>query len=180
MKTQKLSPKDCKNIYQRSKAGETQAVIAAAYGVSQQLVSRVVKREREKQKAAQVIVSHKTVRGSSFAASWSTEQLINRYRVVRQEIQTIEEDKQARAEKVVSLEKERRALSREYTESDTVSQKQIHRRLRDNQRQTAYWKRQRHVDIQLQDFLEEAAELVAELIARGVTVPAKKRVRFWI
>lgn len=170
----KLKANDYKSIYEKSLSGRTQASLANEYGVSQSRISRIIKAQKSKAPPRQI-------RGSSFAESWSTEQLLNRYKVVRQGIETIEEDKRARAEKVASLEKERRALSRAYAESDNASQGQIHRRLRNNQRTHASLQRQRHVDIELQDFLEEAAELVAELIVRNVAVPiAQKRGRYWI
>ena len=48
MKHQKLTPKQCKEIVARVSAGEKQVSLARAYGVSEGLISRVVKREKKK------------------------------------------------------------------------------------------------------------------------------------
>lgn len=84
MKTQKLTPKDKKDIAARVAAGEKQADLVKEYGVSPALISRVVKQSRAgavKQKSdAPVSRSHVDVSGKT------TEQLQNRYRTIHVEL----------------------------------------------------------------------------------------------
>ena len=82
MKTQKLTPKDKKEIAARVAAGEKQTDLVKEYGVSPALISRVVKQSRAiKQKSdVPVSISHVDVSGKT------TEQLQNRYRHIHIEL----------------------------------------------------------------------------------------------
>lgn len=170
MKTQKLSPKDCKNIYQRSKAGETQAAIAVAYGVSQQLVSRVVKREREKQKTAQENAKEVVRVDHSFYASWTPEQMTNRYGEIWREIREIRREKIARQEMIAEIQSK---IPKSYKklEAEGRSPAELQFEARDAQSQIVFYSRQAHIDRQLRERLQELSEIISEFLARGMTVP---------
>ena len=82
MKTQKLTPKDKKEIAARAAAGERQTDLVNEYGVSPALISRVVKQSRAVKQKSDVPVSrsHVDVSGKT------TEQLQNRYRHIHIEL----------------------------------------------------------------------------------------------
>ena len=82
MKTQKLTPKDKKEIAARVAAGEKQVDLVKEYGVSPALISRVVKQSNEKRKASGVPVSMPAIDLSGK----TTEQLRNRYRQIHMEL----------------------------------------------------------------------------------------------
>ena len=84
MKTQKLTPKDKKEIGVRVAAGEKQGDLVKEYGVSPALISRVVKQSRagSKKSKSGVPVSRSPVDLSNK----TTEQLQNRYRAIHMEL----------------------------------------------------------------------------------------------
>ena len=84
MKTQKLTPKDKKEIAARVAAGEKQAKLVIEYDVSPALISRVVKQSRagSKKSKANIPVSRSHVDMSGK----TTEQLENRYRTIHMEL----------------------------------------------------------------------------------------------
>ena len=84
MKTQKLTPKDRKNIVARVQAGARQKDLALEYGVSDALISRVVKQSRARAEKSKpdVPVSRLNVDLSGK----TTEQLQNRYRAIHIEL----------------------------------------------------------------------------------------------
>lgn len=92
MKTQKLTPKDKKDIAARVAAGERQTDLVKEYGVSPALISRVVKQSRNvKQKSdTPVSISRVDVSGKT------TEQLQNRYRTIHIELLRHNEEVQQR------------------------------------------------------------------------------------
>ena len=79
MRTQKLSPRDRKNIVARAKSGERQKDLASEYGVSEALISRVIKQSKESKPDTlaprQIDLSDKTA-----------DQLRNRYRQIHMEL----------------------------------------------------------------------------------------------
>ena len=84
MKTQKLTPKDKKEIAARVDAGEKQGDLVKEYGVSPALISRVVKQSRAgtlKQKS-NVPVS----RSPLDLSDKTSDQLCNRYREIHREM----------------------------------------------------------------------------------------------
>ena len=82
MKTQKLTPKDKKDIAARVAAGEKQADLVKEYGVSPALVSRVVKQSRAvtQKSDVPVSISHVDLSGKT------PDQLRNRYRQIHMEL----------------------------------------------------------------------------------------------
>ena len=85
MKTQKLTPKQKKEIAARVAAGERQADLVIEYDVSPALISRIVKQSRagtEKSRSPSVSVSKSPIDLSSK----TTEQLQNRYRSIHMEL----------------------------------------------------------------------------------------------
>ena len=84
MKTQKLTPKDKKDIAARVAAGEKQADLVKEYGVSPALISRVVKQSRAGDEKSKPDVS---VSMSPVDLSDKTpDQLRNRYRQIHMEL----------------------------------------------------------------------------------------------
>ena len=82
MKTQKLTPKDKKDIAARVAAGEKQADLVNEYGVSPALISRVVKQSRVGTQKSDVPVSMSPVDLSDK----TTDQLRNRYRTIHMQL----------------------------------------------------------------------------------------------
>ena len=82
MKTQKLTPKDRKNIVARVKAGARQKDLALEYGVSDALISRVVKQSRAVKQKSDVPVSRSPIDLSDK----TPDQLRNRYRTIHMEL----------------------------------------------------------------------------------------------
>ena len=82
MKTQKLTPKDKKEIAVRVAAGERQKDLVKEYGVSPALISRVVKQSRAIKQKSDVPVSRSPVDVSGK----TTEQLQNQYRHIHIEL----------------------------------------------------------------------------------------------
>ena len=82
MKTQKLTPKDKKEIAVRVAAGERQTDLVKEYDVSAALVSRIVKQSRAVKQKSDAPVSRWTVDLSDKTA----DQLRNRYRHIHMEL----------------------------------------------------------------------------------------------
>ena len=61
MKTQKLTPKQKKEVAARVDAGERQTDLVKEYGVSPALISRIVKQSRESRQKSDVPVSMSVV-----------------------------------------------------------------------------------------------------------------------
>lgn len=93
MKTQKLTPKDKKEIAARVAAGERQADLVKEYGVSPALISRVVKQSRAVTQKSDVPVSMSHVDLSGKTA----DQLRNRYRQIHWELLRHNEELQQRS-----------------------------------------------------------------------------------
>ena len=82
MKTQKLTPKDKKEIVVRVAAGEKQGDLVKEYDVSPALISRVVKQGGSVKEKSDVLVSRVTANVSRK----TSDQLCNRYRQVHMEL----------------------------------------------------------------------------------------------
>ena len=82
MKTQKLTPKDKKEIAARVAAGEKQGDLVKEYDVSPALISRVVKQSRAAKEASDAPVVRSVVNVSGKTA----DQLRNRYRQIHMEL----------------------------------------------------------------------------------------------
>lgn len=82
MKTQKLTPKDKKEIAVRVDGGERQTDLVKEYGVSPALISRIVKQSRAGKQKSNVPVSMSPVDLSDKTA----DQLRNRYRQIHMEL----------------------------------------------------------------------------------------------
>ena len=93
MKTQKLTPKDRKNIVARVKAGARQKDLALEYGVSDALISRVVKQSRAVKQKSDAPVSMSPVDLSDK----TPDQLRNRYRQIHVELLRHNEELQQRS-----------------------------------------------------------------------------------
>ena len=92
MKTQKLTPKDKKEIAVRVAAGEKQGDLVKEYDVSPALISRVVKQSRAVKQKSDALVSRVTANVSSS----TSDQLCNRYRQVHMELLRYNEELQQR------------------------------------------------------------------------------------
>ena len=82
MKTQKLTPKDKRDIAARVAAGEKQADLVKEYDVSPALISRVVKQSRDIKQKSDVPVSMPSVDLSDK----TPDQLRNRYKTIHMEL----------------------------------------------------------------------------------------------
>lgn len=96
MKTQKLTPKDRKNIVARVKAGERQKDLASEYGVSEGLISRVIKQS----KPAKPDPSAPRVKNMS---NLTTEQLHNRYKQCHKELLELNQEIVGRVQEATGL-----------------------------------------------------------------------------
>ena len=94
MKTQKLTPKDKKEIAARVAAGEKQSVLVEEYGVSPALISRVVKQSRTGTKKSKTDAP--VFRKSVDVSDKNEEQLRNRYRMIHMELQRFNGELQQR------------------------------------------------------------------------------------
>ena len=99
MKTQKLTPKQKKEIGLRVAAGERQADLVEEYGVSPALISRVVKQSRAVKPQSDVPVS----RSSVDLSDKTTEQLKNRYRAIHIELLRFNDELRLRLREVDGL-----------------------------------------------------------------------------
>lgn len=96
MKTQKLTPRDRKNIVARVKSGARQKDLAAEYGVSDALISRVIKQS----KPAKPEPSAPRAKDMS---NLTTEQLHNRYKQCHKELLELNHDLVSRVQEAEGL-----------------------------------------------------------------------------
>ena len=94
MKTQKLTPKDKKEIAVRVAAGEKQTDLVEEYGVSPALISRVVKQSRAGTDKSKTDVP--VSRSDIDLSGKTTEQLQNRYRAIHMELMRYNDEIQQR------------------------------------------------------------------------------------
>lgn len=99
MKTQKLTPKQKKEVAARVDAGERQTDLVSEYGVSPALISRIVKQSRAGKQKSDVPVSMSVVDLSNK----TSEQLRNRYRHIHMELWRYHDDLQLRLSEAVGL-----------------------------------------------------------------------------
>ena len=96
MNTQKITPKDRKNIVARVKAGERQKDLASEYGVSEGLISRVIKQS----KPAKPEPSAPRAKDMS---NMTTEQLSNRYKQCHKELLEHNQELVSRVQEAMGL-----------------------------------------------------------------------------
>ena len=113
MKTQKLTPKDRKNIVARVKAGARQKDLALEYGVSDALISRVVKQSRAVRQKSDAPVSMPSVDLSDK----TPDQLRNRYRTIHVELLHHNEEVQQRLREADGL---HQSIEAESSKADDV------------------------------------------------------------
>ena len=101
MKTQKLTPKDKKEIVVRVAAGEKQGDLVKEYGVSPALISRVVKQGGSVKEKSDALVSRVTANVSSS----TSDQLRNRYRQLHMELLRHNDELQQRLLEADSLQR---------------------------------------------------------------------------
>ena len=113
MKTQKLMPKDKKEIAVRAAAGEKQADLVKEYGVSPALISRVVKQSRSEKSKSDVPVSMSHIDLSSK----TPDQLRNRYRQIHMELLRHNEEVEQRLREAYGLQQ---SIEAESAKADDV------------------------------------------------------------
>ena len=101
MKTQKLTPKDKKEIVARVAAGEKQGDLVKEYDVSPALISRVVKQGGSVKEKSDALVSRVTANVSSS----TSDQLRNRYRQLHMELLRHNDELQQRLLEADSLQR---------------------------------------------------------------------------
>ena len=167
MKTQKLTPKQKKEVAARVDAGERQTDLVKEYGVSPALISRIVKQSRAGKQKSDVPVSRSPVDLSDKTA----DQLCNRYRQIHRELGGHNDELQQRLKEVDGLEQ---SIENESSKPDGVrdeswilAQKKRLTWCQDTS-QTAY---------EMARLYQEASAILQVFAKKGISIPVGPSIR---
>ena len=169
MKTQKLTPKDRKNIVVRVKSGERQKDLALEYGVSDALISRVIKQSKvgaEKKKSA-VPVS----RSHIDLSDKTTEQLRNRYRAIHIELLRYNSELQQRLLESDALQQ---SIEAESAKADDVRDESW---ILAQKKRLTWCQDTTRISYEIARLYQEASVIAQAFGKRGVPVPVGSSVR---
>lgn len=167
MKTQKLSPKQKKEIGLRVAAGEKQTDLALEYGVSDALISRVVKQSRTVKQKSDAPVSRSPVDLSDK----TPDQLRNRYRTIHIELLQYNDELQQGLLDVGALQ---RSIEKESAKAEDV---------RDEawimaQKQRLTWCQDTtRIAYEMARLYQEASAILQTFAKKGILIPTGPSVR---
>ena len=161
MKTQKLTPKDKKEIAARVAAGEKQADLVKEYDVSPALISRVVKQSRAvKQKSdAPISMSQIDLSGKT------TKQLENRYRTIQMELQRYNDELQQRYLEADALQQ---SIEAESAKADGVRDEMW---IMAQKKRLVWCQDTTRIGYEIARVHQEMSAIVQTLVKRGVPLP---------
>lgn len=167
MKTQKLTPKDKKDIVARVAAGERQTDLVKEYGVSPALVSRVVKQSRAVKQKSDVSVSMSHIDLSDK----TTEQLQNRYRHIHVELLRHNEELQLRLREADGLQQ---SIEAESAKSDGVRDEAW---ILAQKKRLTWCQDTKRISYEMSRLYQEASAILQTFAKRDVPVPVGVSIR---